>query len=83
MMHVSDSSLCTNVSHTCDCIHTTHMLFATNSDHDSWVAVHGPQAENYSFTSALPVQLLKVLAPSLMPLVDPKEAAMQVSRCGG
>ncbi|MES2934415.1 MAG: transglycosylase domain-containing protein [Pseudomonadota bacterium] len=45
--------------------------------------VHGPQAENYSFTSALPVQLLKVLAPSLMPLVDPAEGATQAKRCGG
>ncbi len=34
--------------------------------------VHGPKSENYDFTSALPVQLLTVLAPSLMPLVDPK-----------
>jgi membrane peptidoglycan carboxypeptidase len=33
--------------------------------------VHGPQAANYDFTSALPVQLLKVLAPSLMPLMEP------------
>ena len=33
--------------------------------------VHGPQAKNYDFTSALPVQLLTVLAPSLMPLIDP------------
>lgn len=33
--------------------------------------VHGPQAANYDFTSALPVQLLKVLAPSIMPLIEP------------
>jgi membrane peptidoglycan carboxypeptidase len=33
--------------------------------------VRGPQAENYDFTSALPVQLLKTLAPALMQLVDP------------
>jgi membrane peptidoglycan carboxypeptidase len=33
--------------------------------------VYGPQAANYDFTSALPVQLLKVLAPSLMPLMEP------------
>ncbi len=32
--------------------------------------VHGPQAADYDFTSALPVQLLKVLAPSLMPLIE-------------
>ncbi len=33
--------------------------------------VRGPQAEHYDFTSALPVQLLKTLAPALMQLVDP------------
>jgi len=33
--------------------------------------VHGPDSKNYDFTSALPVQLLTVLAPSLMPLIEP------------
>ncbi|MCG2586005.1 transglycosylase domain-containing protein [Massilia sp. TS11] len=33
--------------------------------------VHGPRSEDYDFTSALPVQLLTVLAPSLMPMIDP------------
>ena len=33
--------------------------------------VYGPRAADYDFTSALPVQLLKVLSPSLMPLMDP------------
>ena len=33
--------------------------------------VHGPQSENYDFTSALPVQLLVALAPSLMPMIEP------------
>jgi len=33
--------------------------------------VHGPESKNYDFTSALPVQLLVVLAPHLMPLIDP------------
>jgi membrane peptidoglycan carboxypeptidase len=33
--------------------------------------VPGPEAARYSFTSALPVQLLKTLAPALKPLVDP------------
>ncbi|WP_229490765.1 transglycosylase domain-containing protein [Pseudoduganella namucuonensis] len=33
--------------------------------------VHGPESKNYDFTSALPVQLLAVLAPSLMPLIEP------------
>lgn len=32
--------------------------------------VPGAQAATYDFTSALPVQLLKVLAPTLMPLMD-------------
>ena len=33
--------------------------------------VHGPQSEHYDFTSALPVQLLVTLAPSLMPMIEP------------
>ena len=33
--------------------------------------VAGPIAENYDFTSALPVQLLATLAPSLMPMLEP------------
>ncbi len=33
--------------------------------------VRGPQSANYDFTSALPVQLLVTLAPSLMPLIEP------------
>ena len=37
--------------------------------------VHGPNAANYDFTSALPVQLLVVLAPTLMPMIDPEAAA--------
>lgn len=32
--------------------------------------VHGPEADNYRFTSALPAQLLKSLAPALQPLID-------------
>lgn len=36
--------------------------------------VHGPESKNYDFTSALPVQLLVVLAPNLMPLIDPQAA---------
>ncbi|MES2740213.1 MAG: transglycosylase domain-containing protein [Pseudomonadota bacterium] len=36
--------------------------------------VHGPESKHYDFTSALPVQLLVVLAPSLMPLIDPPKA---------
>ncbi|MEN3275604.1 MAG: hypothetical protein V7631_1394 [Massilia sp.] len=32
--------------------------------------VHGPQSEYYDFTSALPVQLLTTLAPSLMPMIE-------------
>ncbi|WP_426195859.1 transglycosylase domain-containing protein [Massilia sp. DWR3-1-1] len=37
--------------------------------------VHGPDAANYDFTSALPVQLLVSLAPTLMPMIDPAAAA--------
>ena len=37
--------------------------------------VHGPESKNYDFTSALPVQLLVVLAPTLMPLIEPPAAA--------
>ncbi|MFL6673371.1 MAG: transglycosylase domain-containing protein [Massilia sp.] len=33
--------------------------------------VHGPDSANYDFTSALPVQLLVTLAPSLMPMIEP------------
>ena len=33
--------------------------------------VRGPEAEHYDFTSALPVQLLVVLAPTLMPMIEP------------
>lgn len=32
--------------------------------------VHEPYAANYKFTSAMPAQLLKVLAPSLLPLIE-------------
>ena len=31
--------------------------------------VAGPEAANYSFTSSLPTQILKILAPTLMPLL--------------
>lgn len=37
--------------------------------------VHGPQSEHYDFTSALPVQLLVTLAPSLMPMIEPAPPA--------
>lgn len=33
--------------------------------------VHGPEADNYRFTSALPAQLLKSIAPELQPLLSP------------
>ena len=43
--------------------------------------VHGPKSGNYDFTSALPVQLLTALAPSLMPLIEPpKEGAKECVR---
>ena len=38
--------------------------------------VHGPQSENYDFTSALPVQLLVTLAPSLMPMIEPPQGSV-------
>ena len=52
--------------------------------------VHGPESKNYDFTSALPVQLLVVLAPSLMPLIEPHPVAkpgatppVMAQACGG
>jgi membrane peptidoglycan carboxypeptidase len=39
------------------------------------VLVPGPDAEQYSFTSSFPVAILKTLAPTLMPLVDPQARA--------
>jgi len=38
--------------------------------------VHGPQSANYDFTSALPVQLLVTLAPSLMPMVEKQDTVL-------
>ncbi|TWI65516.1 membrane peptidoglycan carboxypeptidase [Pseudoduganella lurida] len=38
--------------------------------------VHGPESKNYDFTSALPVQLLVTLAPTLMPLIEPDQKAL-------
>jgi hypothetical protein len=34
------------------------------------VYVHEPDAVKYRFTSALPAQLLKTLAPVLLPMLD-------------
>ncbi|WP_229510673.1 MULTISPECIES: transglycosylase domain-containing protein [unclassified Massilia] len=42
--------------------------------------VHGPQSENYDFTSALPVQLLVTLAPSLMPMIEPPQGSVGAQR---
>jgi membrane peptidoglycan carboxypeptidase len=42
--------------------------------------VHGPQSENYDFTSALPVQLLVTLAPSLMPMIEPPKGSVAAQR---
>ena len=42
--------------------------------------VRGPESKNYDFTSALPVQLLVSLAPSLMPLIEPPAPAEGVAR---
>ena len=35
--------------------------------------VHGEQAKDYGFTSALPVALLRLMGPSLMPMLRPRE----------
>jgi hypothetical protein len=45
--------------------------------------VRGPQSKDYDFTSALPVQLLTVLAPSLMPLIEPPQKTAALRQCGG
>ena len=37
--------------------------------------VAGAKADEYSFTSALPVQILKVLAPQILPFFDPQRPA--------
>ncbi|MFC5509872.1 transglycosylase domain-containing protein [Massilia jejuensis] len=42
--------------------------------------VHGPQSENYDFTSALPSQLLVTLAPSLMPMIEPPQGSVGAQR---
>jgi hypothetical protein len=42
--------------------------------------VHGPQSGNYDFTSALPVQLLTNLAPSLMPMIEPPAGSVAAQR---
>lgn len=41
--------------------------------------VGGADAANYRFTSGLPVQLLKALAPTLGPLLDPPAPAVSDS----
>ena len=42
--------------------------------------VRGPESKNYDFTSALPVQLLVSLAPSLMPLIEAPAPAEGVAK---
>jgi len=44
--------------------------------------VPGAQAADYDFTSALPVQLLKVLAPTLMPLINAPADAVDTPASG-
>ena len=41
--------------------------------------VQGPQSANYDFTSALPVQLLATLAPSIMPMIEPPAGTKPVA----
>ena len=43
--------------------------------------VHGPEAAHYDFTSALPVQLLVTLAPTLMPMIEPPQNAPALKTC--
>jgi len=38
--------------------------------------VDGPEAARYGFTSSLPVQMLKILAPKLMPLISRTDAVV-------
>jgi membrane peptidoglycan carboxypeptidase len=38
--------------------------------------VHGPESAHYDFTSALPVQLLVTLAPSLMPMIEKQDTVL-------
>jgi hypothetical protein len=40
--------------------------------------VAGNEADNYTFTSSLPVQVLKTLAPKLMPIIDRTDTEDQV-----
>jgi membrane peptidoglycan carboxypeptidase len=42
--------------------------------------VAGPEAARYKFTSALPAQLLKSLAPTLQPLIERPSATQTVER---
>lgn len=42
--------------------------------------VAGPQSGDYDFTSALPVQLLANLAPSLMPMIEPPAGSIAAQR---
>jgi membrane peptidoglycan carboxypeptidase len=48
--------------------------------------VHGPESAHYDFTSALPVQLLVTLAPSLMPMIEKQQTVnvpgLHVERAG-
>lgn len=44
--------------------------------------VPGAKAEEYRFTSALPVQILKTLAPAILPFVDPHGDAQCVRKTG-
>jgi hypothetical protein len=42
--------------------------------------VAGPEASGFKFTSALPVQILKILAPKLMPLIEGSDPGIQIVR---
>lgn len=51
---------------------TATFVFVIGERHFGTVMVYaaGPHAANYTFTSALPVQLLKSLVPTLLPLLE-------------
>jgi len=44
--------------------------------------VHGPEAANFSFTSSLPSQIFKTLAPTLSPLLGSEPSASALPRMG-
>jgi len=62
---------------------TATFVFFVGERHFGTVTAYVPgrAAEGYRFTSALPVQILKTLAPVLRPLVDAGDAASDQASC--